>query len=55
MLEDDRDRIERFDCVLGSVAIQLTYFRTAHDFIRAYESLTIVPKWQLDDSLRRMI
>jgi len=44
MLEDDRDRIERFDCVLGSVAIQLTYFRTAHDFIRAYESLTIVPK-----------
>ena len=44
MLEDDRDRIERFACVLGSVAIQLTYFRTAHDFIRAYESLTIVPK-----------
>lgn len=44
MLEDDRDRIERFACVLGSVAIQLTYFRTAHDFIRAYEWLTIVPK-----------
>ena len=44
MLEDDRDRIERFACVLGSVAIQLTYFRTAHDFIRAFESLTIVPK-----------
>jgi hypothetical protein len=44
MLEDDRDRIERFACVLGSVAIQLAYLRTAHDFIRAYESLTVVPK-----------
>ncbi len=44
MLEDDRDRIERFARVLGSVAIQLAYLRTAHDFILAYESLTTVPK-----------
>jgi hypothetical protein len=44
MLEDDRDRIERFSRVLGSAAIQFLYLRTAHDFIQAYESIGTVPE-----------
>lgn len=43
MLEDDRDRIERFSRVLASVAIEFDYHRTSHAFIRAYESLNAVP------------
>ncbi|XZE46979.1 cyclic-phosphate processing receiver domain-containing protein [Pirellulaceae bacterium SH467] len=44
MLEDDRDRIERFSHVLGSAAIQFLCLRTAHDFIQAYESIRTVPE-----------
>lgn len=43
MLEDDRDRIERFSRVLGTARIQFVYLRTAHEFIRAYESIDMVP------------
>jgi hypothetical protein len=43
MLEDARDRIERFDRVLASASIELVFHRTSHAFIRAYHSLDFVP------------
>lgn len=43
MLEDDRDRIDRFTRILAGVSIRLSHYRTATDFIQAYGTLQIAP------------
>ena len=43
MLEDDRDRIARFTIVLAAKQISYKYARTAHDFIRLYQTQTEAP------------
>lgn len=43
MLEDDRDRIDRFTRILSGASIQLLHYRTATDFIQAYGTLQIAP------------
>jgi hypothetical protein len=43
MLEDDRDRIDRFTRILSGASIRLLHYRTATDFIQAYGTLQIAP------------